>query len=415
MLEILPWLIAMGLLIGCSAFFSASEAALFSLTSQDRRELAGGTLAQQIAAGLLADPDRLLSAVLFWNLVTNITYFALASILERHFATTTSGVWALRLGSLLAIIFFSEMLPKCLGVLIAKRLATAISLPLATAVRSVDPIMPTLRLVNLLSRRLLWPHFEPEPYLETADLERAIELSTSDAQLLDQEQTALRNIVALSEHRVVESMRPRTQLRTFRPPVKLSDLEGRLTPSGYLLITEVDSDEIESAIHLQSLADFRGEHLERHAEPVLYVPWCTTVADAFQQLQAKDRNVAAVVNEWGETIGALTREDILDAVFTERPSRSQRLLNQEPLCLVHHGLWQATGMTNLRMLAEYFDTELPPSHSATVAGVIQECLQRLPNSGDQCEWGPFHFEVVDAPDEGHIVVHVSRQTREDSA
>ena len=56
-----PWLIAMGLLAFASAFFSASEAALFYLTRHDRRRLASGNRAQRIAAGLLADPDRLLT------------------------------------------------------------------------------------------------------------------------------------------------------------------------------------------------------------------------------------------------------------------------------------------------------------------------------------------------------------------
>ena len=99
---------------------------------------------------------------------------------------------------------------------------------LALAVRALDPVMPLLKAVNVLSRRLLWPGFEPEPYLEVADLERAIELSTSDANLIEQEQAVLRNIVSLSETRADECMRPRMQFMVFRPPVRLADLGGRI-------------------------------------------------------------------------------------------------------------------------------------------------------------------------------------------
>lgn len=81
MIELVPWLLAMGLLICGCAFFSASEAALFFLTPQDQKLFAGGHRAQRIAADLLKLPDRLLTAVLFWNLVTNIAYFALVSML----------------------------------------------------------------------------------------------------------------------------------------------------------------------------------------------------------------------------------------------------------------------------------------------------------------------------------------------
>ena len=57
-------------------------------------------------------------------------------------------------------------------------------------------------------------------------------------------------------------------------------------------------------------------------------------------------------------------------------------------------------MSNLRVLEQYFGVELPETSSVTVAGVIQECLQRLPVVGDQCVWGPFEMEVTEAPDDG---------------
>ena len=138
MLDYGLWLVAMGLLLVCSAFFSSSEAALFLLGSQDRRQFASGNRAQRAAARLLRDPDRLLTAVLFWNLVVNITYFAIAAItslrLERAGRTDYAGLFAL--GALLSIIFFSELLPKSLAVLQPRRLAAWLSLPLATTVHS---------------------------------------------------------------------------------------------------------------------------------------------------------------------------------------------------------------------------------------------------------------------------------------
>lgn len=92
--------------------------------------------------------------------------------------------------------------------------------------------------MNLLSRRLIWPGFKSEPYLEVSDLERAISLSTTDAKLVAQEQAALRNIVLLSDIRVDQWMRPRTQLLTFRPPVSLADLNGQMTPNHWLAVCE---------------------------------------------------------------------------------------------------------------------------------------------------------------------------------
>lgn len=415
MLDLVPWLVAMAVLIGCSGFFSASEAALFSLRAGDRRSLAAGSKAQRTAAELLSDPERVLSAVLFWNLVVNISYFAIASIIEHRLPDGSVLVWPLRIGALLVMIFCSEMLPKTFAFLLARQFSAACSLPLSIMVRLVDPIMPALRFAMLVSRRLIWPGFRNEEILETADLERAIELSTDDAKLLDQEQTVLRNIVSLSDLRADESMRPLNQLSTFCPPVALTELKGAMTHSGYLFITDGDSKNILEAVRLESLYSLNPEHLNSAAEPVIYVPWCATLADTTEQLLAEDREVAVVVNEWGDNIGALTIDDIMDVAFTDKPSRSQRLLNREPIQQVRESLWRATSMTNLRRLGEYFDAELLPSHSQTVGGVIQESLQRVPKLGDRCRWGDFEFEVIEIDKEGAQTLHIRRIVTEDES
>lgn len=408
-------LAAMAVLILCSAFFSGSEAALFYLRRPDRRSLQSGHSAQRLAAALLDEPERLLTSVLFWNLVINITYFAIVSIIGIHLENedrrTEAGAFVL--GALLLIIFFSETLPKNLAVLRPQLIATMVSVPLAAAVRCLDPLMSTIHFINLISRRLIWPKFEPEPYLELSDLERAIEHSTSDADLLEQEQTVLQNIVAISDVRVEELMRPRTQFLSFRPPVSRSDLKGQMPPSGYLLVTEPDSDEVAAAVVLKYLSDLPEQHLEHYAETVLYVPWCSTVDSALDEMLRFDREVASVVNEFGETVGILTFDDILDTIFGASSSRSARLFQKSSISHVHSDVWQVTGMTSLRRLARHFRIQLPESKSVTVAGVLQEVLQRLPRRGDQCQWGPFLLEVLDASARGDLTIQLIRSPNQD--
>ena len=127
--------------------------------------------------------------MLFWNLLINLSFFTIGSIIslqmEQAGHATAAGAFAL--GSLVTIIVFGEMLPKSLGVLQPQRLAVWLAVPLAATVRIVDPLLPVFRLATLLSRRLLWPNFEPEPYLHVRDLERAVKLSGADAALVEQE------------------------------------------------------------------------------------------------------------------------------------------------------------------------------------------------------------------------------------
>ena len=410
--EYTPWLVSMGVLILCSAFFSSSEAALFYLNERERRRLTSGNRAQRIAAGLLAEPDRLLTAVLFWNLVTNVAFFTIASITSLALKANgrAAEAAAFAVGSLLVLIVFGEMLPKSLAVLKPQQVAALVAVPLSASVRVLDPVLPVFRLVNLLSRRLLWPTFKPEPYLRVGDLERAVELSisSSNAALLKQEQAVLQSIVSLSEIRADELMRPRTKFLTFRPPVALADLGGRVPPSGYLLVSEPESDEVAGAIALRDLWNVPTERLEEYAEPVVYVPWSTSVAETLQAMQRGNRQVAAVINELGETIGILTFDDVLDEIFSPTPSRSQRLLKRVPIRQVARGVWHVTGMTSLRRLVRHFGVDRPASKSVTVAGIVQEVLERLPNPGDECRWGPFHLRVLDAPQRGQLLVELTR-------
>ncbi|MEI8372390.1 MAG: CNNM domain-containing protein [Planctomycetota bacterium] len=406
---LLPCLLTMTVLLLGSAFFSASEAAMFSLRKAQRRELSKGSRAEQITARLLNDPDRLLTAVLFWNLLVNLSFFTIGSILSLQMqqAGHATAAWVFAAGSLVTIITFGEMLPKSLGVLQPQRLAVWLAIPLAVTIRIIDPLLPVFRVATLLSRRLLWPNFEPEPYLHVRDLERAVKLSGADATLVEQEERVLESIVLLSDIRAEELMRPRTQFLTYRPPVTLADLKARPPSGGYLLVTEADSEEVASAIALDDVWQTLDGPLDLLAEPVIYVPWSTRAADVLELIRRRKREVAAVVNEFGETIGILTFDDILDTLFSGAPSRSERLLRRDPIRPVAPGVWHVTGMTGVRRLARYFQIDKPATHSITLSGVIQEVLERLPELGDECSWGPFHFKILDVPLRGQLLVELT--------
>ena len=403
-----PLFAAMTVLLAGSAFFSCSEAALFSLKADDRRALKRGSTSQQIALGLLDRPDQLLMTILFWNLIINIVYFALASVvgiqLQQQHRHTEAGLVAL--GSLLVIILCSEMVPKTVGVLLPGLMSRWVGLPLAISVRLFEPISPIFAMINLAIKRLLFPKFQPEPYLELSDLERAITVSTPDEELAAQERSALQNIVLLSDLRAEELMRPRKQYQSFSPPVSLEQLGGRPTRSGYLLVTEPDSDEIVAAISLRHMSAIPSHHLEAFGQPVVYVPWSATVASVFDELQNQQREVAAIVNEFGETIGIVTLEDLLEDIFEDQTSRSARLLQTSSISSVEDGLWQATSMTTLRRLSRQFGVTLPATKSTTVAGIVQESLGRLPVVGDQVTWQNFHFHVIEADEFGSIIVEL---------
>jgi CBS domain containing-hemolysin-like protein len=183
-----------------------------------------------------------------------------------------------------------------------------------------------------------------------------------------------------------------------------------MPPSGYLLVTEPDSDEIASSVSLKHLVELPRRHLEHLAEPVLYAPWCTTAESLLEDMIRRDREVAAVVNEFGETIGIVTFDDLLDSLLRIQPSRSSRLLQRSSIEPIGEGVWKVTGMTSLRRIAKHFGATPPASRSATVSGVLQESLGRLPDVGDECDWGPFHLRVLCASQRGPLDVELTMPT-----
>lgn len=401
--EIWAYLPGVLLLLILSGFFSGSEAAFFSLTPGQRRRLSRGSQAERMASSLLARSERLLMGILFWNLAINIAYFSLASRASLKFGD--SGAAVLSLVALMVIILFGEFLPKSIAVTYPLSVVRCVVIPLAFSVRLVDVFLPAVRLVNEASRRLLWPGFKSESYLELADLDRAVELSTEDQHLFEQESEILRNVIRLSEIRVEEWMRPRTQYRAFIPPLRIEQLGGERPPSGYMLVTDNAGREIRYVIDLSAMQPDQVDDLTKLKQPLVIVPWCASVADALTQLKDKARRVAAVVNEFGETIGILTWEDIFEAVIQSGSSQSHRELAKAEIRPESDGVWLATGMTKLRRLERVLGRRLS-GQNLTIGGVMQEQLHRLPETGDTCEFDGLRLEVIEAGLRGEILVRI---------
>ncbi len=395
--EVWPWLAAMSVLILLSALFSGSEAALFSLQHRHRRRLSRRGVGGRIAARLLREPERLLSAILFWNLLINMTYFAIAAIiggrLEAGHEAGPSAAIAFTAVSLLTIIFFSEMLPKSVAVSAPLHLSVFVGPPLALAVRIVAPILPTIRMFNLIARRLIWPSFVPEPDIDLADIERAIELGTDDAALIRRERVAMQGVVEMAETRVSEVMRPRAQLRILPAPLDRRALVEGTPPGGYLLVKDAKTNRITGAIAVRRLRPSQIDDLNAAVEPVIFVPWSARVSQVWDQLHAEDCSVAVTVNEFGEAIGALSVDDILRHVLAPRKGVDE--VDEALIQKIDADHYRVSGAASLRALAKRLGIESPEGGVATVAGYIQRHNERRPRPGDRAVLDRYELRVIE--------------------
>ena len=396
----LPGVLVMGPLTVGSGFFSGSETALFYLSRDELRRMRTGSAAERTASRLLQNPDRLLTAVLFWNLVINVAYFAVSLVTAKRLVTgghsSLGGV--LSLLSLCSIILLGEVIPKSLAVSLRYPVAVIAAWPLAVAVRILDPILPWLELTTSAVRRVFWPQLRPEPYLQTEDLERALETSELGFELAHLEQSILQRVLDLSEMTAEELMRPRNTLKLWLAPVHLADVQSDLSRLDFLYLRDEDDETIHAAVPVRNLSHFPEKHLEKLAEPVIYFPWCGTLSDVLTQLRTRLSTVAVVVNEYGEMIGVITESDILDTLLNPESSRARRLLNREPIQSTSDGKIQVHGLTTLRYLARHLgiDFEAGDDGLLTVSGLLHEELQRFPLVGDKCRWEGYELHVIEA-------------------
>lgn len=399
------------LLVG-SGFFSASETALFFLSTEELQAFQRNDRpSERIVVALLKQPDRLLTAVLFWNLLINLTFFAVGVVISGKLISTgnnaAAGVFGLL--NLSLMIVFGEVVPKSSAVMFRQPLARLVSFPLAFAVQIFDPLAPTFESVTRTLRRVFWPEIKREQYLHPKDLEQAIENSAGNKSVLLQERQVLHNILNLSEIQVEEVMRPRGTYRAIAAPVHLSDLADTPIPADYLVILAEEGDDVVGAVPLASFTVLARQNLENAAEDIIHVPWCAPVAQVLQRLEDASLSLASIINEFGETIGVVTYEDIVDSILSAEPSRARRVLQRDPVERQGPDVWHVDGMTSLRYLSRRLNVVFEPEvdGQVTVAGVFHEQLQRMPELGDRCRWQSFQFEILEMTSRQHFQVLVT--------
>ena len=410
-----PGALALLALICASGFFSGSETAIFYLSRAELRQFSKGKSSEQIVAALAADADRLLTAVLFWNLLINLSYFAVSGVIAKELADEgqTAAAGFFTVGSLLAIILFGEVLPKSLSIVFRKKIAILVSWPLAFSIRVLDPVIPLLQKISRLMRRPFWPHIQKESYLHSEDLERAVDASGASEEVIRHERQILHNILDLSEILVEEAMRPRGTYLTFNMPLQLEDLT-RITPNtDYIILRKqgVDSEEIDRIISLSELSSFSTSSLNKKSKRVIHVPWCSNLADVYTRFQAEECNFASVVDEYGETIGIVAFDDIIDTILSPEPSRARRILRRDPVREVEPGVYHVEGITTLRYLCRKLqqEYEIADDGLLTVAGMFHEKLERIPEVGDVCDWQGYQLEVIEVRKLGHLVAELKPQ------
>lgn len=403
----LPGSVLMLVLILCSGFFSSSETAFFFLSREQILRFSTGNSRQRMVASLMSDPDRLLTAVLFWNLLINLAYFSVGIVVMQRLTAQGFPLVAAVLAAfnLLGMIVLGEVLPKSFAVVYRQKLSAFVSWPLAAAVAVLDPVIPALGHVARTLRRTFWPHVKHEPHLQAEDLEKAIDASAAfTAELLEIEQQVLHNILDLNEVAVEEVMRPRNLHVSVSPEDTLATTTGSfLAKTDYLLLKEPDSELCRRVVPLSRITHRTTSTFAELSEPVIYVPWCASLAYVLAELRNRFRSVAVVVHEHGEMVGTVTYEDLLETMLSDSPSRTRRVLRREPLIEIGENRFHAEGLVTLRYLARHLRIAYEADDETnTLTGLFHDELERMPLVGDGITWEGWMLTAIEVTPRGQV-------------
>lgn len=394
----------LALLIVLSAFFSSSETALMSLNRYRLRHLArSGRRSAGLAMRLLERPDRILGVILLGNNFVNILAASLATIL----ALQLYGEGAVGPASLLltlVILIFAEVAPKTLAALNPERIAFPAAWPLAVLLRVLYPLVWVVNFIANGCLRLVGvdPRADGGDDISREELRSVV--NEAGTLIPHRHQKMLLNILDLEKATVEDIMIPRNEIVGVDITDDWDTIVSQLANSQHtrLPVFRESVDDVSGILHLRRvIPDLANQGLTRdqlltHLESVYFIPEGTRLHTQLVNFQRQQCRVGMVVDEYGDIMGLVALEDILEEIvgeFTTDPAAHSRYLR--PL---ESGGYLAQGGISVRELNRALDWDLPTDGPRTLNGLILEHLQAIPEPGTSLLINGYPVTIVQTQD-----------------
>lgn len=379
---------ALIVLLVLSGFFSGSETGLMAINRYRLRHLAkSGHKGAQRVSKLLDRPDRLIGIILLGNNFVNI----LASSLATLIAIRLWGEAGIALAALLltiVLLIFGEVTPKTLAALNPERIAFPASAILQPLLKIFYPVV---WVVNLFANAILRPlgvssassaqqSLSPEE-LRTVVMEAGVMIPKSH-------QSMLLSILDLEAMTVDDIMVPRSDIAGIDLDEDWNDIVNQLTRTQYtrLLVYRGDMEQVSGFLHMRKVAslmvrkpNFGPEDLQALIREPYFIPEGTQLHKQLLNFQQQRRRIGLVVDEYGDLLGLVTLEDLLEEIvgeFTSDPLHAGIISQPD-------GCYLVDGSVTIRTLNRFTHWQLPTDGPKTVSGLIIEHMEAIPEP-DTC-------------------------------
>jgi len=407
-------IVTLAILLVVSGLFSLAETVMMAANRVRLRHRAlRGSAGARRALALRANTDKLLGVLLLGNNLSNAAAATLAAVLAARLFGEGKIVLALDTVAItFLILVFAEITPKVIGAAHADRLVVPVALVLSPLLRISYPIV---WFVNLFVQALLFL-LRIKPADETGarlTQEEVRSLVLEGQYFRGKHRTLLANLFDLETITVDDVMTPRNQIHGIDLAAKPSLLRQQLATS-YHSRVPVFNDTLDEIIGILPIKQVVGlspgdeidaEHLTPLVRPAYFVPAGTPLLTQLTQFQNDRQRLALVVDEYGELLGLVTIEDIIEEIIgeftTAAPGASDAWRREVDGSVV------VDGMAPLRMLNRRLGTRFPLTGPKTLNGLIVEHLGDIPDAGLRFELAGQRIEILQTEDRAIKVVRLA--------
>ncbi|MGH8351956.1 MAG: HlyC/CorC family transporter [Pseudomonas sp.] len=387
-------------LIACSAFFSSAETGMLSLNRYRLRHLAKqGHRGAKRASALLNRPDRLLGTILVGNNFVNIFASAIATVLAIQL-WGEAGILIATVALTLVILIFGEITPKTFAALHPEAVAYPASRPLLLLLTLIYPLVWLLSGVSNGLLRLFGidPARKRNDGLSTEELRSVVR--ESGHELPPNRQNMLLGILDLEKITVNDILIPRNEVVGIDLEDDLEALIAQLrtTPYTRLPVFRNDINQIEGVVHMRQIArllthnQLTKEALSQACHEPYFVPESTPLSTQLVNFQKQKRRIGIVVDEYGDVLGIVTLEDILEEIVGD--FSTQDLLRSAEIHPQADGSQVIDGAAYIREVNKALGWQLPCDGPKTLNGLITEALESIPDSSVCLKIGPYRLEIL---------------------
>ena len=385
-------------LILLSSVISAAEIGFFSVNETRLRALAEtGSRRASMAVHLRANPQRLLSTIMVADNIVNMGAASLATVitiyrLGNEWVALTTGVLVL------VVLIFGDIVPKTW----AAKHASSVALAMAYPVYWIEQLMkPVLYVLEPLIDKLTGGKGVAVPFVTEEEVKIMLDEGGKAGMIETEEVKMIKNVFQLNDITAEDAMTPRARMFTLDGNLKLGDAKEQLFHSKYSRIPVYDGtlDNITGILYksraLTELAQGRYDRrLKEIANQALFVPAGKAADELMKQFQLEKRHMAIVVNEFGDVMGLVTLEDLLEEVVGEIMDETD--ITEDLIKRVGKNQILVHGRTEVRRVNEFLKVDLESDETNTVGGLIQEHLGHIPTAGEEVRVGNCRLIVHEA-------------------